>query len=78
MMVNTNELRAARVRIGLNQVALAKKIGMTPSKLSMKENGKVPFSVKDIDNIAGVLGLSSDDIINIFFTNAVASKSKSA
>ncbi|MDY6350556.1 MAG: helix-turn-helix transcriptional regulator [Selenomonas sp.] len=77
-MVNTNELRAARVRIGLNQSDLAKKIGMTPSKLSMKENGKVPFSVKDIDSIAKVLGLSANDIINIFFTNAVALKGKLA
>lgn len=77
-MVNVNELRAARVRCGFTQKNLAQEIGISPSKLSMKENGRAKFTVNDIGNIAKVLKLTSDDIARIFFADIVALNDKLA
>ena len=75
-MLNVNEFKAARVRRGLTQEELAKRIGITPSKMSLKENGKALFSIRDIDAIIRELGLSGNEILNIFFFFVVALKDK--
>lgn len=77
-MVNVNEFRAARVRCGYTQKSLAQEIGITPSKLSMKENGRAKFTVKDIGCIAKALHLTPDDIARIFFADLVALNDKLA
>jgi len=77
-MVNINELRAARVRCGFTQKTLAQEIGISPSKLSMKENGRTRFTANDISSIAKALHLTMDDIAKIFFTDLVAPKDKLA
>lgn len=77
-MVDVNEFKAARVRRGYTQKSLAEEIGITPAKMSMKENGHTKFTVKDIGNIAKVLQLSADEITRIFFADVVASKGKLA
>jgi transcriptional regulator with XRE-family HTH domain len=71
-MININEYKAARVRRGYTQKKLAEEIGISPAKLSMKENGRTKFTVKDIGNIAKALQLSADDITRIFFADVVA------
>ena len=66
-MLKTNELKAARVRAGITQAELAKKLGTVPSNFSMKENGKSQFKAGEIETIAKTLKLSQDDIAKIFF-----------
>lgn len=77
-MLDKNELRAARARCGYTQKSLAREIGISPSKLSNKENGRAKFTMSDIGNIAKVLHLTADDIARIFFAEIVALKGKSA
>ena len=50
------------------QLALAKKIGWSERTLSLKLNGKVPFSQKDIEQMLKALGLGRKDIQTYFFT----------
>lgn len=76
-MVDKNEFKAARVRRGFTQKALAEATGITPAKMSLKENGHQDFTVRDIERIAKVLGLTSIDIARIFFPQTLASKGNS-
>lgn len=65
--MNTNELKAARVRLGITQAELAKKLGMCAPAFSSRENGKREFTVSEVDSIAKILRLSQDDVVKIFF-----------
>jgi transcriptional regulator with XRE-family HTH domain len=77
-MININEYKAARVRRGYTQKRLAEEIGISAAKLSMKENGRIKFTVKDVGNIARALQLSADEITKIFFADVIAPKGKLA
>ena len=76
-MLDKFEFKAARARRGFTQKALAEATGITPAKMSMKENGHLNFTVKDIDRIAKVLKLTPTDVGRIFFADVVALKDKS-
>lgn len=52
---------------GHTQNQFAKLISMSPTSLSYKMNGKVDFSLTEIQQIGKVLQLNSDDITSIFF-----------
>jgi len=65
--VNTNELKAARVRRGLTQKDLAARLGWTVPSYCMKEKGRRDMSVRDINKISQALKLSESEKINIFF-----------
>lgn len=52
---------------GYTQNDFAKLIGMSATSLSYKMNGKVDFSLTEIQQIGKVLQLNSDDITIIFF-----------
>jgi len=65
--VNTNELKAARVRRGLTQKDIAAKLGWTVPSYCMKEKGRRSMSVYDINKISQALKLSESEKINIFF-----------
>lgn len=75
-MVNKFEFKAARVRRGFTQKALAEATGITPAKLSLKENGHMDFTVRDIDRISKVLQLTSPEVSTIFFADSVALNDK--
>lgn len=65
--MNTNELKAARVRRGLTQKDIAAKLGWTVPSYCMKEKGRRSMSVYDINKISQALKLSESEKINIFF-----------
>ena len=57
--MNTNELKAARVRRGLTQKDIAAKLGWTVPSYCMKEKGRRSMSVYDINKISQALKLPS-------------------
>lgn len=65
--MKSNELKAARMRIGISQRELAKSINMSNVSYRKKENGNIEFKRNEIKQLAIVLKLSNEDIINIFF-----------
>lgn len=49
------------------QKGLADSIGVTPSYISKRMQGKVPFTVADIKAISNALDISADSIGEYFF-----------
>ena len=78
MKFNPLELKAARIRRGISQKALAKTLNCTDANYCMKENGTRRFFVNEANNIATILKLSDKEIIDIFFANNINLKDKSA
>lgn len=66
------ELKAEMARENISIPKLAKLIHMNKSNLYSRMNGKIPFNQRDIANIARVLNLSKDRIMDIFFADEVA------
>ena len=54
-----------------NQEKLAKKIGNTPSTLSLKLNNKAKFKQSEISVICDALDIGYSDIGDYFFTSKV-------
>lgn len=73
-MLNPNELKAARARRGVTQSQIAERLSIPVSQYSMKETGKRPLSLKDVDDITRVLGLSAREVRQIFFAKEVHAK----
>lgn len=46
---------------------LAEKMGMSSQNIYYKVNGKINWSVKDINTMKEILNLNANDIFNIFF-----------
>ena len=65
------ELKATIARHGERQGDLAKAIGIFPSALSQKINGKRKFTYPEMKKIIIHYKLSSDEIIKIFFADVV-------
>jgi DNA-binding XRE family transcriptional regulator len=61
------KLKAARVEKGLTQKDTAKAIGVVLPTYCNKENGKLPFTTKEIERLAKVLNLSIHAVDEIFF-----------
>ncbi|MGL5713930.1 MAG: helix-turn-helix transcriptional regulator [Paraclostridium sp.] len=59
-------LKSKRVLHGLTQVEFAAKLGMDTRSYNLKENGKREFSVEDISKVSKILGLSLNEINDIF------------
>lgn len=78
MGFNSNELKAARIRRGITQKALAEKLNTTPANYCMKENGVRMLYLKDANLIADTLGLSPNEIEAIFFAKGINSSRKNA
>jgi transcriptional regulator with XRE-family HTH domain len=74
MGFNPNELKAARIKRGITQKALAKMLNCTDANYCMKENGVRRLFVSDANNIANALKLSPREINDIFFANNINSK----
>ena len=77
-MVNVNELKAARVRRGMSQGAMASALGIRPNRYNPMENGKMAIPLPMIGKIACILGLSRHDVDEIFMLDDVYSKCKDA
>lgn len=66
--MNSRELKAQRVRVGLTQKDVAENTTMTEPKYCNKENGKEPFTLPELIELIPVLELEHDlNKINIIF-----------
>jgi DNA-binding phage protein len=71
--VNINKFKGKVVERGLNITKLAKKVGMDRSTFYRKmQNDGETFTVREVNSIVNVLGLSAEEALEIFFTNSVA------
>ena len=71
--VNVNRLKGKIIERGMSITKLAEKIGIDRATLYRKlENDGAGLLVKDANNIASVLELSSDEAMSIFFAQYVA------
>ena len=60
-MLNRNLLKAAIVRSGYTQEALAKDIGISNNTLSSRMTGASCFNVDEIDKICNILNIRSNE-----------------
>lgn len=67
MSLNVQELKAARVRRGLNQIDVANMLNISLASYSCKENGKRAFLLNDIAGLKKGLNLSEKEMDKIFF-----------
>lgn len=56
-------LKAARLRLGLTQEALAEELNVTKASVSAWENGREKPGFRLLSDLRAVLGLSLDDLI---------------
>ena len=59
-------LKSKRVLVGLTQVEIAKKLGVTEKTYNMKENGKLDFSLRQVIQVSEILGLTLEEINESF------------
>ncbi|WP_313428152.1 helix-turn-helix domain-containing protein [Siminovitchia terrae] len=59
------KIRQYRKSKGISQTFIAKKLKITVSGYNMKESGKRPITIDELEKIAKVLGVSA----SIFFNN---------
>jgi len=64
----SNKLKALRAIKGLDQIDVAKMIGICLSSYSQKESGKKSFTLAEAKAIADIFGLTVDEI---FFSHEV-------
>ena len=72
--INLDMLSIKIKQSGVKKIVIAKKMGITPAGLYNKLNGKRDFNATEIKGIAHAIGLTGDDILNIFFADSVAKK----
>jgi DNA-binding Xre family transcriptional regulator len=72
-MMNINKLKAKIVEKGLNVSKLADMMEVDRSTLYRKmQNGGESFTVKEVNSIVGLLELSPNEAVEIFFGDKVA------
>ena len=74
--MNSNELKAARIKRGISSKDLAGKLNWSAVKYSVKENGSRPMSLTDAKKISAALNLSPAEILLIFFDININSNDK--
>lgn len=67
MHLDKTSLKAAIMKRGLTQEKLAYMINMSENSLSKKINGKVQFTLAEIQRMIQCLELSNKEILSIFF-----------
>jgi DNA-binding XRE family transcriptional regulator len=70
-MLNKQELKAVMALADDTQEKLANALGITSAGMSGRINGRIDFSVPEIDKIIARYKLSAEDIKRIFFTSNV-------
>ena len=65
--MNSNELKAARIRRGISSKEMAQKLHLTPAQYSYKESGARRMFLADAKKIADALELTPAEILLIFF-----------
>lgn len=67
MKYNYSKLLGRIKECGFTQESLANAIGKNKSTLSVKLNGRYPFTAKEIDDICKVLNIPNEEIGAYFF-----------
>lgn len=71
--MNINKLRGKIVENGMNMNTLAEELGIDRSTIYRKINSDgTTFTIKEVNQICGILKLSKEEAVSIFFTNYVA------
>ena len=65
-MINANLLRGKIVAAGFTQGEFAERLMMSKNTLSAKINGRSDFSLGEIREIRKVLGITAQEILDIF------------
>lgn len=69
-MINTVELKVAMMRRGLTQKKAAEDLGICQGTLSGKINNKHQFKVSELTKLRNLLGLSPEQMNEIFLEQA--------
>lgn len=69
-MINTIELNVAIVRSGLTKRKIAESLGISDSSLQCKIKNKHEFKASEILKLRDSLGLSPEELNDIFFARA--------
>lgn len=72
--MNTLLLKSKRALFKVTQKDMADKLGITYVTYSLKENGKLEFTRKEISTISKVLNLKLEDINEIFFDSEITKR----
>lgn len=72
--MNTLLLKSKRALFKVTQKDMADKLGITHVTYSLKENGKLEFTRKEISTISKVLNLKLEDINEIFFDSEITKR----
>lgn len=67
--MKSNLLKAERIKNGITQKLMSKKMGINTSTYSRKENGLIDFTVSEVAIVRSILNLDSELIYEIFFKN---------
>jgi len=71
--MNINKLRGKIIEKGMTVKEVANKVGMDRSTFYRKLNNEgETFTIKEVNQIRNVLGLTVDEAVSIFFTEVVA------
>lgn len=66
-MGNVKLLKIERIKCDKTQAEIARVLGCSVPAYSLKENGKRPFSQKEIALLTRLFRLSGDTVVEIFF-----------
>ena len=69
--MQVNKLKGVMAEHGLSATSLSKKIGKNKTWLTRRLNSEVKLKIDDIKMLSSVLNLTTDEILNIFFTDSV-------
>lgn len=69
--MNIPELRASIARIGISNRRLSKTLGISEQAFYNKIQGNTEFKGSEIKKMADILGLSLEEVNNIFFDSVV-------
>ena len=69
--MDVNELKAKIVKQGMNIGEFCDKCGFVRSTFDRKMSGKSDFDLEDINIIIDALGLTIEEMCNIFFADKV-------
>ena len=56
-------IRAEAARLGLTQVELGRRLGMSQNQITTRWKGQRPWQLDELDSVASVLGVSVQDLV---------------
>ena len=64
-------LKKARIKLGLTQVQLADRLNISPSTIGMYEQGRREPDIKLLQKICESLNISADELLNVKINNII-------